>query len=157
MQFQKLNAFGEIVGKPTDRPTSRIGQNNQRQVGVTYGHHGSGQVYNYLGGKGLRAGDIVTPMVTHPKSGKTYKTLARVEFTRDSKGSPAAATAGYLANKAILMKTVGPTDQTSLPGYQARKQQDPNFTTKQWEQEGEQQYRDKIMRRLNPMGEPTGE
>ncbi len=32
--FKRIDAFGEEVGRPTDKPTSRIGQNNQRQIGV---------------------------------------------------------------------------------------------------------------------------
>ena len=156
MQFQRLNAFGEEVGKPTGRPTSRIGQNNQRQVGVLYGHQGGGKVYNYLAGEGVRAGDIVTPMVTHYKSGKTYKTLGRVTNTRNSLGAPAGNTAAHLSGQGIMMKTLGPTRQAELPGFQARKAQDPSFTTQQWAQEAQQAYDQNIMRRLNTMGNPTG-
>lgn len=156
MQFQRLNAFGEVVGKPTDRPTSRVGQKNQRQVGILYGHNGGGKVYNYLAGENVRAGDIVTPTVTHPKSGKTYKTLGRVVSTRNALGAPAQNTAGYLAERGIMMKTLGSTNQTALPGFKERKAQDPNFTTQQWAKEAKERYDKKIMRRLNSVGEPTG-
>ena len=115
--FARLNALGQEVGKPTENPTSRIGQNNQRQVGVLYGHNGSGKVYNYLASDSVRTGDTVTPEVTHPKSGKTYKTLGRIVYTRDAEGSAAGETAGYLSGQGIMMKTIGPTDQKSLPGY----------------------------------------
>jgi hypothetical protein len=146
--FERLNAFGETVGKPTERPTSRIGQNNQRQVGVLYGHQGGGRVYNYLAGEGVRSGDIVTPTVTHPKSGKTYKTLGRVTNTRDALGGAAGDTAAHLAGQGILMKTLGPTDQTSLPGFEARKAQDPSFTARQWAQEAKAKYDNEIMQRF---------
>lgn len=170
--FKRLNAFGEVVGKPTEKPTSRIGQNNQRQVGVLYGHEGGGKVYNYLAGKNVRTGDIVTPMVTHPKSGKTYKTLARVVTTKDALGSAAGRTAAYLSGKGIMMKTIGPTDQKSLPGYypgwgkdakaakdlydearlsgaSAAELKDIKDYTTQARQQAKQQY----MRKLNIMGE----
>lgn len=151
--FARLNSLGETVGKPTPKPTSRIGRQNQKQVGVLYGHNGGGKVYNYLGGQGLRAGDVVTPEVTHPKSGKTYKTLARVVSTRDATGTAAGETAGYLSGQGILMKTIGPTDQRSLPGYQARAAQTPGFTAKQWQAEADDKYKQTIMCRLNPLGE----
>lgn len=157
MQFQRLNAFGEVVGKHTDRPTSRVGQKNQRQVGILYGHNGGGKVYNYLAGENVRAGDIVTPTVTHPKSGKTYKTLGRVVSSRKASGAPAQNTAEYLAGRGIRMKTLGPTTQTELPGFKKRKAQDPNFTTQQWAREAKERYDQNIMRRLNSLGDPTGE
>ena len=153
--FNRLNAFGEIVGPPTERPTSRIGQNNQRLIGVLYGHNGSGKVYNYLGGEGLRAGDIVTPEVTHYKSGNTYKTLARIVTTKKATGDVAQNTTGHLSGQGILPKTLGPTDQKSLPGYQARLQDDPSFTAKQWKEEADKQYKQQVMQRLSPMGTPA--
>lgn len=118
-QMQRLNSQGENMGKPTINPTSRIGVNNQRQVDVLYGHENGGKAYTYLGGAGLRVGDMVTPMVTHPhsKTGKDYKTLARVVRTQDSLGAPASNTAGKLSGDVIQMKTIGSTDQKSLPGY----------------------------------------
>lgn len=155
MQFQRLNSMGETVGKPTEKPTSRIDNGGTRQVGVLYGHAGGGKVYNYLAGSSVRAGDTITPEVTHPKSGKTYKTLAKVVSTRDALGSPAGDTAGYLSGQGIMLKTVGPTDQQSLPGFQSRKAQDPSFTTKKWAQEAKQNYDNGVMQRLNPMGDPV--
>ena len=150
--FARLNSFGEMVGSPTERPTSRIGQNNQQLIGVLYGHNGSGKVYNYLGGEGLRTGDIVTPEVTHCKSGKAYKTLARVVTTKKATGDAAQNTMGYLSGNGNLIKTIGSTDQKSLPGFQARQQEDPNFTAKQWQEEADKQYKQQVMQRLNPMG-----
>lgn len=155
MKFQRLNTFGEVVGKPTDKPTSRIGNNNERQVSVLYGHNGSGKAYNYLAGKSVRAGDIVTPMVTHPKSGKTYKTLAVVQSTRDSLGSAAGDTAAHLASNGTTIKHIGVTDQRSLPGFKQRQAQDPNYTAKQWAEDAQNDYDTSVMRRLNPMGETT--
>jgi hypothetical protein len=144
MQFSKPDLMGEAAGGSTDRPTSRMGQNNQKQVGVLYGHNGGGKVYNYLAGQYVRAGDTVTPEVTHPKSGKTYKTLGRVVSTRNASGSAAEATSTHLSSQGIMMKTIGSTDQRSLPGYH-----------KGWEQEAQAKYDQQIMRRLNPMGEVT--
>lgn len=151
--FARLNALGEEVSAPTQQPTSRLGQNNQRQVGVLYGHHGSGKVYNYLAGPNVRAGDIVTPPVTHHKSGKTYNTLGRVVYTRDSSGGAAGETAGELSGRGILMKNIGRTDQTHLPGYQARKQADPSFTAKKWSDAADENYKNQTLQRLNAMGE----
>jgi len=166
--FEKLNAFGETVGKPTERPTNRVGQNNQRQVGVLYGHEGSGKVYNYLAGKNVRTGDIVTPMVTHPKSGKNYKTLAKVVTTKDALGNVAGNTAAFLSNKGIMMKNIGVTDQKSLPGYypgwgkdaKAAKDlyseagsSDERARTKAYTTGARQQAKQQYMRKLNIMGE----
>ena len=67
--MQKLNTMGQ---------TPNSGGN--QIVNVTYGHHGSGKLYSYYGSN-KRTGDIVTPEVTHPKTGKTYKTLAVVRST----------------------------------------------------------------------------
>lgn len=140
--FAKLNAMGQEVGKPTENPTSRIGQNNQRQVGVLYGHNGSGKVYNYLASDSVRTGDTVTPEVTHAKSGKTYKTLGKIVYTRDSEGTAAGDTAGYLSGQGIMMKTIGPTDQKSLPGYHSG-----------WGNDSARQSKSQTMQRLNMLGE----
>lgn len=141
MNFTKLNAFGEMPGKPSNRPTSKIGQNNQKQVGILYGHNGGGKVYNYLGGAGLRVGDTVTPEVTHYKSGKTYKTLGRVVSTKNATGSSAAATAGHLSGQGIMLKKLGSTDQKSLPGYYDG-----------WKKDADIRYEQTKMQRLNSMG-----
>lgn len=152
-QMARLNSQGENMGKPMQNPTSRIGVNNARQVGVLYGHNGGGKVYNYLGGEGLRVGDTVTPTVTHPKSGKDYKTLGRIVRTQDSLGSSAGNTADYLTNKGIMMKTIGATDQQSLPGFKAQHDADPNFTAKQWKQEATEDYKLAQAKRLSSTGE----
>lgn len=154
--FKRVNAFGEEVGRPTDKPTSRIGQNNQRQIGVLYGHKGSGKVYNYLAGAGIRTGDYITPEVTHPKSGTKYKTLAKVVSTRDAEGNAAQRVTGYLSKKGIMPKTVGPTDQTELKGYQERLKQDPSFTAKKWENEAAKRAKQEKMQRLNMYGNTGG-
>ncbi len=77
MKMQKLNTMGNVS------------DNNPRQiVNVTYGHHGSGKLYSYYA-QNKRTGDIVTPEVTNPKSGKTYKTLAVIRSTHNlEKGQP---------------------------------------------------------------------
>lgn len=152
-QMQRLNSQGQEVGNPTDKPTSRIGANNEKQVGVLYGHNGGGKVYNYLGGEGLRAGDAVTPEVTHHKSGKTYNTLGRVVFTRDSQGSAAGDTASALSGQGIMLKTIGATDRQSLPGFKAKQAQDPNFTAKQWGKESNGSYKLSQAKRLSSTGE----
>ena len=100
-KMQKLNAFGQVQAQP-------------QVVNVTYGHHGSGKLYSYYG-QNKRTGDIVTPEVTHPKSGKSYKTLAVVRSTHNVKNAP--STFNYLHSKNTPIKPIGKTDQRSLPGY----------------------------------------
>jgi len=102
-QMQKLNTMGQV-------PNS----GGPQIVNVTYGHNGSGKLYSYYSSN-KRTGDIVTPEVTHPKSGKTYKTLAVVKSTH--KLPQGQDTVSYLNNKNINLKTIGKTDQKSLPGY----------------------------------------
>ena len=102
-QMQKLNVMGEV---PNNNPL--------QIVNVNYGHEGSGKLYSYYG-QNKRTGDVVTPEVTHPKSGKVYKTLGVVQSThRLPQGQD---TINYLTNKGIKIKTLGKTDQKSLPGY----------------------------------------
>jgi len=100
----------------------KISKLSTRQVGVLYGHNGGGKVYNYLAPATVKAGQVVTPEVTHPVSGKTYKTLARVVSTRDSLSSASQNTASYLSGKGIFLKTIGNADrglqaEKQLPGY----------------------------------------
>ena len=101
--MQKLNTMGQ---------TPNSGGN--QIVNVTYGHHGSGKLYSYYGSN-KRTGDIVTPEVTHPKTGKTYKTLAVVRSTHSV--PQGQNTVSYLKNRNINLKTIGKTNQKSLPGY----------------------------------------
>jgi len=101
--MQKVNTMGQ---------TPNSGGN--QIVNVTYGHHGSGKLYSYYGSN-KRTGDIVTPEVTHPKTGKTYKTLAVVRSTHSV--PQGQNTVSYLKNRNINLKTIGKTDQKSLPGY----------------------------------------
>lgn len=109
--MQKLNALGQAI-EPHAKNSDRYG--GGQIVNVTYGHHGSGKLYSYYG-RNKRVGDIVTPEVTHPKSGKTYKTLAVVRSTHNAgKGKD---TVDYLESKNIPLKYIGDADQKSLPGY----------------------------------------
>lgn len=114
MTMQKL----DTMGNPPN--------NNPKQiVNVTYGHNGSGKLYSYYA-QNKRTGDIVTPEVTNPQSGKTYKTLAVVRSTHNlDKGQ---STVDYLEGKnpnfrgemvgtPMKLKTIGKTDQKALPGY----------------------------------------
>ena len=153
--FARLNAMGEVADRPADRPAINTSDNTRRQVGILYGHTKGGKVYNYLACDGVRAGDTVTPEVTHYKSGKTYKTLGHVVMTRSASGGPAGDTAAHLESQGIPLKTLGPTNQASLPGYKARKQQDPSFTARRWAEEAQERYDNAVMRRLNPFGEET--
>lgn len=102
--MQKLNTMGQVPQQ----------SGGQQIVNVTYGHNGGGKLYSYYGSN-KRTGDIVTPEVTHPKSGKTYKTLAVVRSTH--KLPQGQNTVSYLNDKNINLKTIGKTDQKSLPGY----------------------------------------
>lgn len=105
MTIQKLNTMG-------DAPQGQ--QKPLQIVNVTYGHNGSGKLYSYYGSN-KRAGDVITPEVRHPKSGKVYKTLATVRSTHSLKGGQ--DTVSYLKNKNINVKTIGKTNQKELPGY----------------------------------------
>lgn len=79
-------------------------------VNVSYGHNGSGKLYSYYG-QNKRVGDIVTPLVTNAKTGKTYKTLGVVRSTRQ------VANAINTVAKVGNIKTLGETEQRSLPNY----------------------------------------
>jgi len=119
----------------TMRKLGTMGQASQTQnapngnpaqiVNVTYGHNGDGKLYSYYG-QNKRTGDVITPEVTHPKSGKTYKTLAVVKSTHNANNMQ--PTQDYLAGntqgaqgqfigKPANIKTIGQTDQKALPGY----------------------------------------
>jgi len=104
-EMQKLNSLGQTP-KPNNNPT--------QIVNVTYGHNGSGKLYSYYG-QNKRTGDVVTPYVTNHKSGKTYKTLGVVRSTHQL--PQGQDTVSYLEKKGIPLKTIGKTDQRSLPGY----------------------------------------
>lgn len=67
-----------------------------RLISVTYGHHGSGKLYDYETDKNYRAGDVVVVPVQHAKSGKQYNTLAVVQRTLDSEGSAGQNVKNYL-------------------------------------------------------------
>lgn len=113
--MQKSNAMGNVVNQQSNAP-KQPKYGGTQVVNVTYGHHGSGKLYSYYG-TNKRAGDIVTPEVTNPKSGKTYRTLAVVRSTHNiEQGKP---TIDYLQSKdkPINLKHIGKTDQKSLPGY----------------------------------------
>ncbi len=106
-KMQKLNTMGQNANPQPN--------NNPKQiVNVTYGHNGGGKLYSYYG-QNKRTGDIVTPDVTNPKSGKTYRTLAVVRSTHTL--PQGQDTVRYLNGKNIKIKTIGQTDQKSLPGY----------------------------------------
>ena len=115
--IQKLNT----LGRPQEQPRYGGGQ----IINVTYGHNGSGKLYSYYGAN-KRVGDIVTPEVTHPKSGKTYKTLAVVRSTHNAGNGTDTlnylqqrrqGSLGQTISKPVGMKWIGKTDQKSLPGY----------------------------------------
>lgn len=116
--MQRLNAMGQVV-----RPQVKYG--GAQIINVTYGHNGSGKLYSYYG-TNKRVGDVVTPEVTHPKSGKTYKTLAVVRSTHNA--GQGQETVDYVTgrqpnrkgeyiNRPTNLKWIGKTDQKSLPGY----------------------------------------
>lgn len=110
--MQKLNSMGEISQAP--QSPNKPNGNSSQVINVTYGHFGGGKLYSYYG-QNKRAGDIITPEVTHPKSGKKYKTLAVVKSTHQA--PQGQDTVNYLNNKNVDVKTIGKTDQKSLPGY----------------------------------------
>jgi len=60
---------------------------HEKIIDVNYGHNGSGKTYSYkvLGlkeGQSVRVGSIVTVMVTHYKSGRTFLTMGVVRRSR---------------------------------------------------------------------------
>jgi len=114
--MQKLNTLGQ-----PQQPRYGGGQ----IINVTYGHNGGGKLYSYYG-TNKRVGDIVTPEVTHPKSGKTYKTLAVVRSTHNAGNGvdtvnylqgKQPGSLGQMIPKLVGLKYIGKTDQKSLPGY----------------------------------------
>lgn len=117
--IQKLNTMGTTGQARTPK------YGGAQIINVTYGHNGSGKLYSYYG-TNKRTGDIVTPEVTHPKSGKTYKTLAVVRSTHNAgqgketldylQGKQSNALGNHI-DKPRGMKWIGKTDQKSLPGY----------------------------------------
>jgi len=124
ISMQKLDNMGNIANK-SNNAQKQPKYGGAQVVNVTYGHNGSGKVYSYYG-TNKRTGDIVTPEVTNPKSGKTYRTLAVVRSTHNiEQGKP---TIDYLQGKTegangkkiekpTNLKYIGKTDQKSLPGY----------------------------------------
>lgn len=122
--MQKLNTMGN-TSQPQGQVKNAPKYGGAQIINVTYGHNGSGKLYSYYGAN-KRAGDIVTPEVTHPKSGKTYKTLAVVRSTHNAgqgkstldylQGREPNSQGNYI-NSPKGMKWIGKTDQKSLPGY----------------------------------------
>ena len=101
--------MGQAI-KQSNNNNKQSSNNPLQVVRVTYGHNGSGKLYDYYG-QNKRAGDIVTPYVTNKKTGKTYKTLGVVRSTR------LASNAENSIAAVPDMKTLGATDQRSLPNY----------------------------------------
>lgn len=96
----------------------RVNLSTQKLVRVIFGHgNKGGKTYDYLAPKSTRVGQMVTPPVNHPVSGKLYRTLAKVISTQDSSGISAQNIAGSLAGKGVMLKQIGQTKQANLPGY----------------------------------------
>lgn len=150
MIMKKLNSLGNIIERNKNMPYLSPKNKGQQVLEVTYGHNDNGQQrYTYVGNT-HRTGDIVTPYVTHPKTGKTYRTLAVVRATHSLKAGQPLITG--LQAKGVPVKKIGSTSQTTLPGFMERKRLDPNFTAKQWAQEA----RENQMQKINQFGQPTG-
>lgn len=120
--MQKLNTMGQSPVPQVKKPVKYGGA---QIINVTYGHNGSGKLYSYYG-TNKRVGDVVTPEVTHPESGKRYKTLAVVRSTHNAgQGQEtvnyvtgqAPNRQGQTINRPTGLKWIGKTDQKSLPGY----------------------------------------
>lgn len=116
--MEKLNTLGKPIQSQSKYGGAQV-------INVTYGHNGSGKLYSYYG-TNKRVGDIVTPEVTHPKSGKTYRTLAVVRSTHNAGNGTDTlnylqgrqpGSNGQMIGKPVGMKYIGKTDQKSLPGY----------------------------------------
>lgn len=142
--MQKLSTMGR-ASQQQGPSNSRSKYGGAQVVNVTYGHNGSGKLYSYYG-TNKRVGDIVTPEVTHPKSGKTYKTLAVVRSTHNAgqgtgaldylQGKQPNAQGNYIG-KPTGMKWIGKTDQRSLRGYQQYKD---NGGAKKWAEDAKAVY-----------------
>lgn len=148
--MKKLNVMGES-GQPRQN-TAKYG--GGQIINVTYGHNGSGKLYSYYG-TNKRVGDIVTPEVTHPKSGKTYKTLAVVRSTRnagqgvdtvDYLQQRQEGSRGQMIDRPRPLKWIGKTDQTSLPGYKKYKD---HGGVEAWKKEAQAAYDLKLETRLD--------
>lgn len=92
-----------------------------RLVNVNFGHKGMGKLYTYLDNGNHRTGDEVVVTVTHPKTKKTYKTLAVIKSTHNDENVVGAgknvSTPEYLSKKGIALKTITGGSQKVLPGY----------------------------------------
>lgn len=150
MEFSKLNMFGNAI-KPKQMPYLSPKNTGQQVLEVTYGHNDNGgKRYTYVGNT-HRTGDIVTPFVTSPKSGKTYRTLAVVRATHSLKAGEGNLKA--LSESGIPVKKIGATHQTWLPGYKAQKEADPAFTAKQWAENAKQKNENNVMKKINHYGD----
>ena len=144
--FEKIDSMGEAVGQ----------DDAARIVNVNYGHDGSGKLYSYQDNGQHRTGDEVVVSVTHPKSGKKYKTLAKIRSTHGSGTEGAQNTQDFLQNGgskgggAIKIKTVDGGDQSQLPGYARFKNE--ASPTKAWRDSSAQKKADATFRRLNSLG-----
>ena len=144
--FEKIDSMGEAVGQ---NDAARI-------VNVNYGHDGSGKLYSYQDSGQHRTGDEVVVSVTHPKSGKKYKTLAKIRSTHDSGTQGAQDTQNYLQNggskggNSIEIKQVIGGDQSQLPGYSRFKNE--ASPTKAWREDSARKKSDATLRRLNSLG-----
>ena len=145
MEFSKLN----LLGKPINsNPMPYLSPKNtgQQVLEVTYGHNDNGgKRYTYVGNT-HRTGDIVTPFVTHPQSGKTYRTLAVVRATHALNTKGGQQSLNNVAQNNIRVKKLGATHQAWLPGYKAQKEQDPSFTAEKWAERAK-------MQKVNHLGE----
>lgn len=87
-------------------------------VNVTYGHQGSGKLYSYNDPTGKhRTGDEVVVPVTHPKSKKTYRTLAVIKSTHATNTAGERSNKEYLEQRGIGLKSLSGVSQKTLPGY----------------------------------------
>ena len=148
--MKKLNSLGNIIERNKNMPYLSDKNKGQQVLEVTYGHNDNGkQRYTYVGNT-HRTGDIVTPYVTNPKSGKTYRTLAVVRATHSLNAGKGLVTG--LQAQGVPVKKIGSTSQTTLPGYLARKAEDSSFTAKQWAQEA----KEREMKKTDQFGNTVG-
>ncbi len=152
MEMKKLDTLGRVPGQ-NKMPYLSPKNKGQQVLEVTYGHIDKGPRYTYVGNT-HRTGDIVTPFVTHPKSGKTYRTLAVVRATHALQNGQGQL--DKLAVNGIPVKRIGATHQNWLPGYKEQKEQNPSFTAKEWAQEAYKKYEDRTMQKVNQYGKPIG-
>lgn len=110
-------------------------------ISVSYGHgtrgsngklSPSGNLYDYGTDKEYRTGDVVVVPVTHPKSGKTYNTLAVVRLTSKLDSAGGQAKADHITDPKNGIKAKDVSERLEVAkrqGLNVQSDRDVNVTT----------------------------